>query len=75
MACCHLTLRRSFSISNHLLQSFFFTNPLTATSRTRLGARDHYTLSALFGGKGGASPSLLHATLDGPTEYVNARWM
>ena len=33
------------------------------------------TLQALIGGKGGASPTFLHSTLDGPTEYVNARWM
>jgi hypothetical protein len=48
---------------------------LRATSHTRLRARDHYTSSTLIGGKGGASPSLLHITLEGPTEYVNARWM
>ena len=41
----------------------------------RLNARDHYTSSTLIGGKGGAGPSLLHTTLEGPTEYVNARWM
>jgi hypothetical protein len=35
-----------------------------------------YTSSTLIGEKGGASPSLLHTTLEGPiTEYVNARWM
>ena len=38
----------------------------------RLRAHDHYTL---IGGKGGAGPSSLHTTLEGPTEYVNARWM
>ena len=49
---------------------------LRATSHTRLRARDHYTSSTLIGGKGGAGPSsLLHTALDGPTEYVNARWM
>jgi hypothetical protein len=31
--------------------------------------------SALVGGKGGAGPSLLHTTLEAPTEYINARWM
>jgi hypothetical protein len=47
---------------------------LRATSHTRLRARDHYyTSSTLIGGKGGAGPSLLHPTLEGPTEYVNAR--
>ena len=25
--------------------------------------------------KGGAGPSSLHTTLEGPIEYVNARWM
>ena len=48
---------------------------LRATSHMRLGACDHYTLSTLVGGKGGAGPSLLHITLEGPMEYVNARWM
>jgi hypothetical protein len=46
-----------------------------ATSHTRLRAHDHYTSSALIGGKGGAGPSLIHTTLEGPTEYVNASWM
>jgi hypothetical protein len=40
-----------------------------------LRARDHSTSSTLVGGKGGAGPSSLHAMLEGPTEYVNARWM
>ena len=26
-------------------------------------------------GKGGAGPSSLHTLLEGPTEYVNTRWM
>ena len=46
-----------------------------ATSHMRVRARYHFTLSTLIGGKGGAGPSLLHTTLGGPTEYVNARWM
>ena len=47
-----------------------------ATSHTRLGARDQYNSSTLVGGKGGAGPSSLHhTTLEGPTEYANARWM
>ena len=33
------------------------------------------TSSTLIGGKVGAGPSSLHTTLEGPTEYVNARWM
>ena len=41
-----------------------------------LRAHDHYTSSTPVGGKGGAGPSsLLHTTLEGPPEYVNARWM
>ena len=46
-----------------------------ATSHTRLRARDHYTSNTLIGGKGGAGPSLANTTLEGPMEYVNARWM
>jgi hypothetical protein len=46
-----------------------------ATSHTRLVARDHYTSSTLIGEKGGAAPSSLHTMFEGPTEYVNARWM
>ena len=42
---------------------------------TRLRARDHHTSSTLIGGKGGAGPTSLHTMLEGPTEYVNARWM
>ena len=45
------------------------------TSHTRLRARDYCTSSTLIGGKGGAGPSSLHTTLEGPTEYVNAIWM
>ena len=47
-----------------------------ATSHTtRLRARDHYTSSTLIGGKGGAGPSSLRTTLEGPAEYAKARWM
>ena len=48
---------------------------LRAASHTRLRARDRYISSTLIGGKGGAGPSSLHTTLEGPMEYVNARWM
>ena len=48
---------------------------LRATSHTRLRARDHYTSSTLIAGKIGAGPSSLHTTFEGPTKYVNARWM
>ena len=50
-------------------------NYIRATSHTRPRARDQYTSSTLIGGKGGAGPSSLHTRLEGPTEYVNARWM
>jgi hypothetical protein len=46
---------------------------MRATSHTRLRARDHYTSSILIGGKGGAGPSSLPTTLEGPTEYVNSK--
>ena len=48
---------------------------LRATSHMRVRARDHYTSSTVIGGKGGAGPNSLYTTLEGPTEYVNARWM
>ena len=48
---------------------------IRATSHMRLRARDHYTSSTLIGGKGRSGPSPLHTTLEGPMEYVNARWM
>ena len=48
---------------------------LRATTHTRLRAHDHSTSSTLIGGKGGAAPSSLHTTLEGPNEYMNARWM
>ena len=46
-----------------------------APNFNQLRAHDHYTSSTLIGGKGGAGPSSLHTTLEGSTEYVNARWM
>ena len=48
---------------------------LRATSHMSLSAHEHYTSSTFIGGKFGAGPSSLHTTLEGPTEYVNARWM
>ena len=43
-----------------------------ATSHTRLRARDHCTSNTLNRGKSGAGPSsLLHTTLEGPTEYIS----
>jgi hypothetical protein len=41
----------------------------------RVRAHDHYPSRTLIGGKGIANPSSPHTTLEGPTEYVNARWM
>ena len=46
-----------------------------ATSHIRLKARDHCTSSTLIVGERGAGPSSLHTMLEGPREYVNARWM
>jgi hypothetical protein len=37
---------------------------------TRLSARDHYTSSTLIGGKGRATPSSRHTTLEVPREYT-----
>ena len=37
----------------------------------RLRARAHNTSSTLIGGKGEPSPSLLHTTLEGPTENIS----
>jgi hypothetical protein len=48
---------------------------LKATSHMRMRARDYYTSSTLIDGKGGVGPNSLHTTLEGPTEYVNARWI
>ena len=42
----------------------------------RLRACDQCTSSTLIGGKGRDGPSsLLHTTLERPTEYVDARWI
>ena len=46
-----------------------------ATLHTRLRARDRCTPSTLVGGKGGAGPSSLHTTLEGPTECVKCKMM
>ena len=50
-------------------------NPLRATSHMRLSACDHDNSSTLIGGKDRPGPSSLRTTLEGSTEYVNARWM
>jgi hypothetical protein len=58
----------------YMVTTLVFVLVLRATSHTRLRAHDHYTSSTLIGGKGGAGPSSLHTTPEGPSEYVNARW-
>ena len=59
--------------SLHVTMEFTFEN--RATSHMRLRACDHFTLSTLIGGNGGAGPSSpLQTTLERPTEYVNASW-
>ena len=62
-------------IGNLIGKGAIFGGRLRATSHTRLRAHDHYTLGTLISGKGGAGPRSLHTTLEGLTEYVNARWM
>ena len=44
---------------------------MRTTSHKRLRARDQYTSSTRIGGKGGAGPSSLSTTLEGPTEYIS----
>jgi hypothetical protein len=51
--------------------SIYLSGGFRPTSHTRPRAHDQYTSNTLIGGKGGAGPS----SLEGPTEYVNARWM
>ena len=69
-----------YHIQYHPLSTLWWNCPMRrrisirVTSHMRLRANDHYTSNTLIGGKGGASPSSLHTTLEGPTEYVNARW-
>ena len=46
-----------------------------ATSHMRLMAHDHHTSSTLIVAKGGAGPSSLHTRVEGPAEFVNARWI
>ena len=41
---------------------------IRATSHMKLRPRDHYTSGTLIGGKGGAGPSSLYTTLEGPTK-------
>ena len=61
---------------NHITNNYRCFNKIRATSHTRLRAQNyHYTSSTLIGGEGGAGPSSLHNMLEGPMEYVDARWM
>ena len=66
--------KQNWSIGSFIIWSSRYWKELDirATSHTRLRAHDHCTLIV---GKGGASPSSLHTKLEGPTKYVNARWM
>ena len=50
-------------------------NIFRATSHMRPRACDHYTSNTPIGGKGGAGPTSLHTTLEGPREYGNVSWM
>ena len=54
---------------------FFYIMLGSLRTRDRPRARDRYTSSTLVGGEGGAGLSSLHTMLEGPTEYMNARWM
>ena len=65
----------SVKISRHFMEVALECLEPRITSHTRLRARDEYTSSTLIGGEGRVGPSLLHTTLGGPTEYVNAKWM
>jgi hypothetical protein len=71
-------MEKKSQFKQHLLLHLGFdqkADGFRATSHTILRACNHYTSSTLVGGKGEADPSLLYTTLDGPPEYVNARWM
>ena len=65
----HLHLgRRPLFVLKCICDSSTIGLALRATSHMRLSAHDHDTSSTLIGGKGGAGPSSLHTTLEGPTE-------
>ena len=66
-AWCFLVSKSNVVWNSQKLNMWGFHILLRATSHTRLRTRDHCTSSTLIGGKGRASPSLLHTTLVGPT--------
>ena len=55
--------------------SYFETEGVRIASHKKLRACEHCTSIILIGEKGGAGSSLLDTTLEGPMEYMNARWM
>ena len=59
--CCYVWCRHFYLTNGH------FTH--------ETGSLWPFTSSTLIGVKGGAGPSPLHTTLEGPMEYVTARWM
>jgi len=63
------TLMHLMKINLNILPMIFRT-----ISHTRLKAHD-FNSSTLISGKGEAGPNSLHTTIEGPTKYVNARWM
>ena len=62
------TWSSTFTLSKFRFESIGLARVQKATSHIRLRARDHHTSSNLIGGKGGADPSSLHTTLEGPTQ-------
>ena len=78
MTCCKVNFRVMRNlyvrgiIKNHALTWHAYAR-LRATSHRRLRARDHCTSSTLIGGKGGAGPSSLHTTLEGPMEVCECK--
>ena len=65
----------------HGIEWIMFHGRLDYFEKPLLGGRPNtkpvtkYTSSTLIGGKGRVGPSSLHTTLEGPREYVNARWL
>ena len=64
-----------FSCAFALVAEDHFLGDLGPIHTQELRARDHCTSSTLIGGKSRAGPRSLHTMLEGPLEYVNARWM